>query len=106
MLNIVNFDPDGTPNPNGILASLLVTGTIQGDDTFAVPGASGCRPNGDGSLNGVVNTVVGLPSPSGANHLVLNDASSALGLPASGLSGGGTVVTGQDFSDFWHLAFD
>jgi hypothetical protein len=67
-----NFDPDGTPNPNGPLSMLVVSGTTQGDNTFAVPGATGCGPNGDGSLDSVVNTVVGLPAPSGTNHLVLN----------------------------------
>src|SRR5262249_7867203 len=106
MLDVEQFDTDGTPDPNGILASLVVSGTTQGDDTFAVPGATGCGPNGDGSLNGAVNAIVGLPSPSGANHLVLNDASSALGFPTSGLSGSGTIVTGQQFSDAWHSAFD
>jgi hypothetical protein len=105
-LDVVQFDPDGTPSPNGILASLIVSGTTQGDSTFAVPGASGCGPNGDGSLDAVVNAVVGLPSPSGANHVVLDDASSALAFPTSGLSGSGTIVTGQQFSDDWHLAFD
>jgi len=83
-----------------------VNGTTQGDDTFSVPGASGCGPNGDGSLNAAVNAVVGLPSPSGANHLVLDDASSALAFPTSGLSGSGTIVTGQEFSAAWHSAFD
>jgi hypothetical protein len=106
MLEIAQFDSDGTPNPNGILASLIVSGTTQGDSTFSVPAASGCGPNGDGSFDAVVNTVVGLPSPAGANTLVLEDASSALGFPTSGLSGSGTIVTGQQFSDFWHLAFD
>jgi hypothetical protein len=47
----------------------------------------------------VVNTVVGLPSPSGANNLVLSDASSSLALPSA-------VLTGQQFSDAWHSAFD
>jgi len=103
-LAIIQFDPGGTPNPNGTLASLQVTGIVQGDDTFAVPGASGCGPNGDGSLNNLVNAVVGLPSPSGANHLVLDNASSLLALPASGLSGG-TPITGQEFAADWHLAF-
>jgi sugar lactone lactonase YvrE len=107
MLDVEQFDTDGTPNPNnGILASLAVNGTTQGDDTFSVPGASGCGPNGDGSLNAAVNAVVGLPSPSGANHLVLDDASSALAFPTSGLSGSGTIVTGQEFSAAWHSAFD
>jgi hypothetical protein len=106
MLDIQQFDTDGTPDPNGILASLVVRGTTQGDDTFAVPGASGCGPNGNGSFDAAVNTIVGLPSPSGANHLVLDDASSALAFPTSGLSGSGTIVTGQQFSDAWHSAFD
>jgi len=106
MLEVVSFDPDGTINPNGILSSLMVIGTTQGDSTFSVPAVSGCGPNGDGSFDSTVNTVVGLPSPSGNNNLVLEDASSALGFPTSGLSGTGTIVTGQQFSEFWHLAFD
>jgi len=85
--------------------SLVVGGLVQGDDTFAVPGATGCGPNGDGSLDAAVNAVVGLPSPSGANHLVRSDASSSLALPASALSGTGTIVTGQQFANDWHVAF-
>src|SRR5262249_55928149 len=99
-----NFDPGGTPSPNGPLVLLRVSGLVQGDDTFAVPGASGCGPNGDGSLNNLVNAVVGLPSPSGTNHLVLSDATSSLALPASGLSGSGTPLPGQDFAADWHIA--
>jgi sugar lactone lactonase YvrE len=91
------FDPDGTPNPNGPLFTIVVSGTVQGDNTFAVPGATGCGPNG--SLDAVVNAVVGLPSPAGANHLVLDDASSALAAP-------NIVMNGQQFSDAWHTAFD
>jgi len=93
------FNPDGTPNPNGPLFTIVVAGAVQGDNTFAVPGASGCGPNGDGSLNGAVNAIVGLPSPSGANHLVQDDASSSLALP-------NVPLTGQQFSDDWHIAFD
>jgi hypothetical protein len=37
-------------------------------------------------------------APSGANHLVLDDALSALALPSS-------VLTGQQFADDWHIAF-
>ncbi len=99
MLDFVMFDPDGTINPNGPLSALVVTGTTQGDSTFAVPAASGCGPNGDGSLDAVVNAVVGLPSPSGANNLVLEDAGSALAIPATG-------ETGVQFSADWHSAFD
>jgi hypothetical protein len=104
-LSFDTFDPDGTQNPNGELLTLVVGGLVQGDDTFAVPAATGCGPNGDGSLDAVVNAVVGLPSPSGANHLVLSDASSSLALPASGLSGSGTILTGQQFAADWHVAF-
>jgi NHL repeat-containing protein len=98
-LKFDSFDPDGTPNPNGELATLVVAGTVQGDDTFSIPVAQGCGPNGDGSLDSVVNTVVGLPSPSGANHVVLDDASSSLALP-------NVPLTGQQFSDAWHVAFN
>ena len=77
----------------------MVAGAVQGDDTFSfsVPGASGCSPNG--SLDAAVNAIVGLPSPSGANHLVQDDASSSLALP-------NVPLTGQKFSDDWHIAFD
>src|SRR5215470_1143880 len=93
-----SFDPDGTPDPLGPLGLILVTGAVQGDDTFAVPAAHGCGPNGDGSLDSTINTVAGLPSPSGANHLVLEDASSAAMSPG--------IQDGQQVSDAWHLAFD
>ena len=94
-----NFDPDGTLNPNGPLSTLVVSGVIQGDNTFSVPGATGCGPNGDGSLDAAVNAIVGLPAPSGSNHLVLDNASNALALPSAQL-------TGAEFSADWHLAFD
>lgn len=99
MAELVAFDPDGTPNPTGPLSALIVTGTTQGDDQFAVPAASGCGPNGDGSLDAAVNALVGLPSPSGNNVLVLEDAGSALAIPAEG-------TTGAEFAAFWHSAFD
>jgi hypothetical protein len=99
MLSFVTFDPDGTINPNGPLSSLIVTGTTQGDSTFSVPAVSGCGPNGDGSFDSTVNTVVGLPSPSGNNNLVLEDAGSALAIPPTG-------ETGAQFSADWHSAFD
>jgi hypothetical protein len=90
------FDPNGALDQTGPLGANVTTG-VQGDDTFSVPGANGCGPNGDGSLDPVVNAVVGLPSPSGNNHLVLDDASSALAF-ASG-------ENGQQFADFWHTGF-
>jgi NHL repeat len=98
------FDPTGVPNLAGLDASLLISGAVQGDDTFAVPGANGCGPNGDGSLDAAVNAIVGLPSPSGTNHLVLEDAASGLGFTAAFFTGQGTR-TGQQFAGDWHVGF-
>src|SRR5262249_21275990 len=94
-----SFDPNGTANPNGPLFTIVVAPVTQGDNTFSVPAASGCGPNGDGSLDAAVNTIVGLPSPAGSNHLVLNNASNALALPNA-------TLTGAEFSADWHIAFD
>jgi DNA-binding beta-propeller fold protein YncE len=88
-----NGVPDSSPGPDG---ALLATGLVQGDDTFAVPAATGCGPNG--SLDGVVDGVAGVPSPSGSNHLVLDDASSGLAFPETGEGG-------QAFANDWHVAF-
>ena len=93
MLSLESFDPDGTLNPNGPLAELVVSGTIQGDSIFAVPVSQGCQ-----GLEPVINALLGLPSPSGMNVLVLDDASSALALPQ-------VPLTGQQFADAWHTAF-
>jgi hypothetical protein len=96
MAKIEQFDPGGTPDPNGPLATIVVTGAIQGDNTFAVPGATGCGAND--SLDGTVDAVAGLPSPAGSNNLVLDDASSAVVLPVNG-------ENGQAFASQWHIAF-
>lgn len=89
-------DLDGTPNPAGRIVRITLTST-QGDDSFAVPGATGCGLLG--VLNTAVNTQQGLPSPAGNNNLVLNDASSHI----MGRSNAGPV-TGQEFRDGWHSA--
>jgi sugar lactone lactonase YvrE len=91
------FDPDGMPDPNGPLTALGTTGAVQGDNTFAVPGAQGCGPNGDGSLDSVVDAVVGLPSASGNNDLVLDAAAAALAILQN--------QSGQQFATDWHAAF-
>jgi hypothetical protein len=91
-LNVVIFDPDGTPDPSGPIGSLVITGLIQGDDVFSVPGASGCTDDN------TVNALLGLPSPSGANNLVLLDASSALALPLASQNG-------FQWSTDWHTGF-
>jgi hypothetical protein len=90
-----SFDPDGTPDPAGPLQTIVVSGAVQGDSTFAVPGAQGCGTNG--SLDVVVNAVAGLPSPSGNNNVVLDDASSALALLPN--------QSGQQFAHDWHAVF-
>jgi len=93
VLSFDSFDADGTINPDGILSALVVSNTVQGDSTFAVPVAQNCN-----GLEATLDAVVGLPSPSGANDLVLDDASSALVLP-------NVPLTGQQFADAWHTAF-
>src|SRR5262249_38115839 len=92
-----SFDADGTIDPNGVLAALVVSGTVQGDNTFAVPVAQGC-----GGVEPIIDSLVGLPSPSGANDLVLDDASSSLALPNPPPP---AVITGQQFAAPWHTAF-
>jgi hypothetical protein len=98
MVKLESFGTDGTPDLAGTLSTIAVAQTVQGDDTFTVPAVQGCGPNGDGSLDDLINGLVGLPSPSGANHLVLEDASSAVGFPGG--------ATGQEFANDWHGAFD
>jgi len=70
----LNFqtDPDPVRFPN--VAVLSITGSTLTDDTFSVPAATGCGPGE--VANAPINAFLGLPSPSGNNHLVLmnNDA--------------------------------
>jgi hypothetical protein len=96
-----SFDPDGTTNPSGDYAQIVLTGTQQ-DDSFAAPAAHGCGlqiplANDKYLLDGAVNNKVGLPSPSGNNLLVLDDA-------VSNVTGSNVGVDGQTFSDDWHAA--
>lgn len=97
-----NFDPNGVPNPAGPDEALTITGAVQRDDTFAVPGATGCGPND--SLDAAVDAVAGVPSPSGSNHVVLEDASSTLAAPAGGPPAF-AIQNGQQFANDWHVAF-
>ena len=61
-------DPDPVAFPN--VAVLSIKGSTLTDDVFSVPGASGCGPGG--AANAAIDATLGLPSPSGNNHLVLN----------------------------------
>jgi NHL repeat len=99
MLDTVEFDADGTIHEGGAFGALVVNGLVQGDSAFSVPALSGCGPNGDGTYDAPLNIIIGLPSPSGNNNIVLEDASSALALPNG-------PVNGVEFSDAWHSAFD
>jgi hypothetical protein len=67
-LNFAN-DPDPVRFPN--VAVLSITGSTLTDDVFSVPGATGCGPGG--VADAAINARLGLPSPSGNNHLVLVD---------------------------------
>jgi hypothetical protein len=62
------FDPDPVRFPN--VAVLSITNAVARDDTFVVPQANGCGPGG--VADAAINTRLGLPAPSGTNHLVLN----------------------------------
>ena len=88
----ISFDADGTPDPTGSIIAIVINGAVQGDSTFAVPGASGCTDDDQ------VDALLGLPSPSGANNLVLLDASSNLALPNANQNG-------FQWSTDWHTAF-
>jgi hypothetical protein len=95
------FDPNGVRDLAGPDLTLPITGAVQADDTFAVPGANGCGPNG--SLDAAVNAVVGLPSPSGNNHLVLDDAASGIAFGINGVTF--QIENGQQFANDWHTGF-
>lgn len=94
------YDANGAPDPAGAFASIVLTGT-QGDNTFAVPGASGCGPAGVADL--AIDLKSGLPSPSGDNSLMLdNSVTHALGGFAVPTQQAPTE--GQDLAAAWHAA--
>ena len=92
----LGFVPDRDPVRFPTTAVLEILDAVATDDTFSVPAATGCGPKG--VANASINSFLGLPSPSGNNHLVLDDAASFVALPANG-------QTGQQFSNDWHTAF-
>jgi hypothetical protein len=61
-------DPDPIRFPTTVVLEILDAQAT--DDTFSVPVARGCGPGG--VANAAINTLLGLPSPSGKNHLLLN----------------------------------
>jgi len=70
-LGSFGFEPDPDPVNFPNAAVLSIRGSTLTDDVFSVPAATGCGPGG--SASAAINTFLGLPSPSGNNHLVLND---------------------------------
>ena len=81
-------------DPNGFQVGFLQgSGAVLGDDSFAVPGASGCGPLGLAS--GAINSRQGLPAPAGQNEVVLGDVASSLALTPAG---------GQVLSQAWHAS--
>ncbi|MFF0429016.1 hypothetical protein ACFYUJ_32065 [Streptomyces sp. NPDC004520] len=98
---VERFNGDGSANEEGDLSRLNLLGSTQYDDTFAVPGASGCGL-GLGLVNGAVNLKTGLPAASGKNKLVLNNTQTHL----TGLFAPGVLApdAGKVFSQSWHSA--
>jgi hypothetical protein len=95
------FEGDGnTVTEGGALIRIGLLGATDGDESFAVPGVSGCGFRG--TLDDVIDHNAGLPSPAGDNALVLNETSTYL----TGLTSPGAVVPndGKDLSQYWHSA--
>ncbi|WP_026453110.1 hypothetical protein [Saccharomonospora iraqiensis] len=100
MLNLVRYAPDGTTDPTGVMSNIALSGADQVDDSFAVPGADGCGLFG--ALDWAVDSQLGLPSPEGANSLVLHSADTTTGgfyTPANF-----TPNQGEQLADHWHAA--
>jgi len=96
----VRFNADGTPNPTGEMNYTDLSGASVADTTFAVPAARGCGLFG--LIDSVVNARQGLPSPSGANSLVLNGTGFRLG----GFANPRAFVPtqGEQLAARWHAA--
>ncbi|MEU3654106.1 hypothetical protein AB0E67_14980 [Streptomyces sp. NPDC032161] len=93
------FAGDGTPDPAGVMGRISLIGANQTDTTYAVPGASGC---GLGLLDWAVNLKTGLPSASGDNNVVLNNAQTYVATindPSSAAPDAGKLM-----SRYWHSA--
>jgi len=63
--------PTSAPVESGAGNAVIVSGVEAADDTFAVPGASGCGLLG--TLDPAVDLKVGLPSPSGRNAALIDE---------------------------------
>ena len=70
---VLNLQETPTSNPvlGGSGNALIISGVEVEDDTFAVPGASGCGLLG--VLDPILDLKVGLPSPSGKNSALIDE---------------------------------
>jgi hypothetical protein len=88
--------PRSIREPNGFPVIMLqITGSTMADDSFAVPAASGCGPLG--LADTTINYRQGLPSPAGANELVLNETAAHTAITQQG---------GQVLANAWHASLD
>jgi hypothetical protein len=98
-LSIEGFEANGTPTEGEpTMVRIVLHGANQVDRTFAVPSAHDCGPLAQ--LDQMIDTALGLPSPSGANSLVLGDVTVDL----TGLDSPGDVVPddGRILAQYWH----
>jgi hypothetical protein len=94
------FDPNGSADPNGPLLLLKLSGGTLEDNTFSVPGATGCGPLGLADL--AVDLKDGLPSPAGENSLILNQVTVSLAAYADPAAE--APHEGKALSAAWHSA--
>jgi hypothetical protein len=96
------FDKNGTPDPSkGVLEDVTATGS-QGDNSFSVPGATGCGGLLSSVIDPVLNAKEGLPSPAGSNSLVLDNAVTSIATYVDTSSV--YPSEGKDLSAAWHSA--
>jgi hypothetical protein len=101
-LTAQRFDANGTPDPRkGVLEDIVVSGE-QGDNSFSVPGATGCGGPLSSLIDPILDFKEGLPSPAGNNSLVLNNAVTSI----AGYVNTSSVYPneGKDLSADWHSA--
>lgn len=99
---VERYNGDGSPNEEGDMSRLNLLGSTQVDNTFAVPGASGCGLGLFGLIDGAVNLKTGLPSAAGKNSLTLTNTQTYL----TGLYAPGVVApdAGKVLARNWHSA--
>jgi hypothetical protein len=96
------FNTNGTPNRSkGVLERIVATGE-QGDNSFAVPGATGCGGLLANLVDPILDAKEGLPSPAGSNSLVLDNAVTSIATYVD--SSSVYPNEGKKLSAAWHSA--